>query len=382
MTLCCRWNTGLFAALFAAGCSFVLPNSAPAQDWPMHRGGPQLQGVSHSQAPSQPKLGWSFNAGKPVKGSAAIASDRVYFGDDGGTLHALDLRDGHEIWAFKTEGPIEATPLVLNNSVFFGSSDAQFYSLNSADGSLRWKYSTGDKILGGANYAPGPEGKGFRILIGGYDSSLHCLHSETGEVLWTHPTDNYINGTPALFPSGEIVFGGCDAVIHVLSLHDGAELRQIESDAYIASSVAVADGVGYVGNYGNLVLAFNPAEGRILWKYRDRNFAYFSSAAIAGPHLVIGGRDKQLHCIDRATGLSVWKFKARGVIDSSPVVCGDAVIVGAEDGRLYCVSLADGSERWAYEIGAPITASPAVANGSIVIGAEDGTVYCFTEAKP
>ena len=44
-------------------------------------------------------------------------------------------------------------------------------------------------------------------------------------------TDNYITGTPALLPTGEVLFGGCDSYIHVLSLADGKELRQIESEA-------------------------------------------------------------------------------------------------------------------------------------------------------
>jgi outer membrane protein assembly factor BamB len=222
----------------------------------------------------------------------------------------------------------------------------------------------------------------MRVLFGGYDSTLHCLEAETGRVVWTHGTDNYINGTPALFPSGEVVFGGCDAVIHVLSAVDGTEVRKIESDAYIAASVAVADGVGYVGTYGNQVLAFTPVDGAVLWRYRDRNFPYYSSAAIAGERLVVGGRDKQLHCVERATGQGLWKFRARGVIDSSPVVCGDAVVVGSEDGRLYCVELAGGRERWVYEIGAPVTASPAVGGGRLVVGAEDGNVYAFDLNNP
>ena len=123
--------------------------------------------------------------------------------------------------------------------------------------------------------------------------------------------------------------------------------------------------------------AFDPKGGDLKWKYRDRSFPYFSSAAVTADRVIIGGRDKRLHCIDRASGKGVWTFQTRGEVESSPVVCGDAIIVGSGDGRLYCVGLADGKERWAYEIGAAVTASPAVADGRIVIGAEDGSVYCF-----
>ena len=363
-----------FAATLLA---ILLPLFSQAADWPMHRGGPELRGLAQMAAPTKAELLWQFKGDKPVKGAAAIAGGRVFFGDDGGKVHALDAATGKEQWTFKTAGGIEATPLVLDGTVFIGSSDAFLYALDAGTGALKWKYETGDKILGGANHAKSPDGKSVWILIGSYDANLHCVDASTGKAVWKHATDNYINGTPALTPGGEIIFGGCDSFIHVLQLADGKELRQIESTAYIASSVATADGLGYVGNYGNIVLAFDPKGGEVKWKYRDRNFPYFSSAAVTADRVILGGRDKRLHCIDRASGKGVWTFQTRGEVESSPVVCGDAIIVGSADGRLYCVALADGKERWAYEIGAPVTASPAVADGRIVVGAEDGSVYCF-----
>ena len=371
-----RQASGLFHPLRAL-CALVMAAASASADWPMHRGNPQLQGIAESAAPAKAELAWIFNGGKPVKAAAAIAQGRVFFGDDDGTIHALELATGKEAWTFKTEATIEATPLVLEGVVFLGSSDANVYALEAATGKLKWKYETGDKVLGGANYAKSPKGDATWLLVGSYDASMHCIDAATGKAVWTHSTDNYINGSPALLPSGEVLFGGCDSYIHVLRLEDGAEVRQIESEAYIASSVAVRDGLGYVGNYGNLVIAFDPKSGEIKWKYRDRNFPYFSSAAVTADRVIIGCRDKRLHCLDRATGKAVWTFTTRGQVESSPVVCGDAIIVGSEDGRLYCVNLSDGQERWAYEIGAAVTASPAVSDGFIVVGAEDGNVYAF-----
>jgi len=368
--------------LCSPALAFALLVSSALADWPMHRGGPQLQGIAEMAAPAKAELAWTYHAGKPVKAAAAIAGGRVFFGDDEGVIRALDLATGKEAWTFKTEAGIEATPLVLDGVVFLGSSDANVYALEAATGKLKWKYATGDKVLGGANHAKSPKGDATWLLIGSYDSNLHCVDAATGKAVWTHGTDNYINGTPALLPTGEVMFGGCDSFIHVLKLEDGAEIRQIESEAYIASSVAVRDGLGYVGNYGNLVIAFDPMSGEIRWKYRDRNFPYYSSAAVTADRVIIGSRDKRLHCIDRATGKQVWVFQTRGQVESSPVVCGDAIVVGSEDGRLYCVNLADGQERWAYEIGAAVTASPAVSDGFIVVGAEDGNVYAFKSSSP
>jgi len=365
----------MIRAVIAAWLALVA--SALAADWPMHRGNPQLQGRANMTAPAKPELLWTFKAGKPIKAPAAISQGRVIIGDDAGVVHALDLAKGTETWTFKTEGPIEAAPLVLEGVVYIGSSDGRVYALDAASGTPKWKYETNDKVLGGANYVKNPDGDGWWIIVGSYDMLLHCIDAATGKMLWTVETENYINGTPAITTAGEVIFGGCDAFIHVVSVKERKELRKFESGAYIAGSAAVDGGMGYVGHYGNEVLAFSPGEGSILWKYRDRSFAYFSSPALTATQVLIGGRDKRLHCIDRAKGTGVWTFQTRGQVDSSPVICGDAVIVGSEDGRLYCVNLADGKERWTYEIGAPITASPAAADGRIVIGAEDGALYCL-----
>ncbi len=362
--------------------AFALLATSAFADWPMHRGGPQLRGIAEMPAPAKAVQLWSANLGKPIKAGAAIVGGRVFVGDDAGTVHALELATGKVTWTFKTEGSIEATPLVLDGVVFLGSSDANLYALDAATGALKWKYETGDKILGGANHAKAPDGKATWLLIGSYDSNLHCIDAATGKAVWTHQTDNYINGTPALLPTGEVLFGGCDSFIHVLALADGKELRQIESDAYIASSVAIADGIGYVGNYGNIVLAIDPKAGSVLWKYRDRNFPYFSSAAVTADRVFLGSRDKRLHCIDRPSGKSVWTFQTRGEVESSPVVCGDALVVGSGDGRLYCITLADGKERWNFEIGAPVTASPAASDGVIVVGAEDGNLFAIGTLDP
>jgi outer membrane protein assembly factor BamB len=365
------------AAMISAAALLVTGNLSVRAEWAMHRGNPELQGIADSPAPAKAELAWTFTAGKPIKAAAAISGGKVFVGDDEGVIHAVNVTDGKEAWSFKTEAGIEATPLVLDGVVFLGSSDANVYALEAATGKLKWKYATGDKVLGGINHAKSPKGDATWLLLGSYDTNLHCVDATTGTAVWTHSTDNYINGTPALLPSGEVLFGGCDSYIHVLRLEDGSEVRQIESEAYIASSVAVRDGLGYVGNYGNMVIAFDPKTGEIKWKYRDRNFPYFSSAAVTEDRVILGSRDKRLHCIDRTTGKAVWTFQTRGQVESSPVVCGDAIAVGSEDGRLYCVSLADGKERWAYEIGSPVTASPAVSDGLIVVGSEDGNLYAF-----
>jgi outer membrane protein assembly factor BamB len=205
---------------------------------------------------------------------------------------------------------------------------------------------------------------------------LHCLDAVTGKTNWTFESQNYINGTPAI-SEGQTVFGGCDAVLRVISLADGKQAKEIPAGAYVAASAAVVDGKAYFGHYENEFLCFDLKKGEKVWGYRDKGFPYFSSPAVTSDRVIFGGRDKVLHCVKREDGTSVWSFPTRGKVDSSPAVCGDKVVVGSDDGRIYLVRLKDGKEAWSYEIGRPIGSSPAVAGGKIVVGADDGNVYCF-----
>jgi outer membrane protein assembly factor BamB len=349
---------------------------ATGHEWPMHRGDPQLQGRSADPAPKKPVLRWKFNAGKPVHGSAAIAGGRVYFGDTGGVLHCVGLADGKEIWSFNSESAIEATPLLLDGLCYVGAADGRLYAIDAATGAKKWAHETGDKILASASWCKDPASAAKWVLVGSYDFSFYALDAVTGKELWKVETENFVNSTPAITSDGFALFGGCDSLLHVVSLKERKEVRKLEAEAYIAASAAADGRMAYFGNEAKKVFAFDTSTGDLAWTYRDRSFAYYSSPALSPDSVIIGGRDKRLHCISRDKGEQRWTFATKADVDSSPVLCSDGGIVfGSMDGRLYCVELADGKERWNYEIGSEISASPAVANGVIVIGAEDGILY-------
>jgi outer membrane protein assembly factor BamB len=133
-----------------------------------------------------------------------------------------------------------------------------------------------------------------------------------------------------------------------------------------------------VGTFGNEVLGIDLARRAVRWTYRTtRTFPFYSSAAIAGDRLVVGGRDKIVHCVARSTGRALWTFPTRARVDSSPLVVGSRVFVGSNDGKLYELDVASGRKVWEFTAGSPLTASPAAAEGALVIGSQDGTLFCL-----
>jgi outer membrane protein assembly factor BamB len=350
-----------------------------SEDWSIFRGDPALTGVASGGLPDDLALLWSFEAEGAIVSSPVIADGRIFFGSDDGHVYAVEAATGEKAWSFATEDIIEAPPLVHEGVVYIGSSDFHFYALDAATGSLVWKYETDDQILGGANVVR-VVGR-TRIVVGCYDNRLYCFDAAGGELVWTYETNNYVNGTPAVVDD-RIVFGGCDAVLHVVDPARGEAAAKIPlgEECHVAGSVAVADGRVYLGHYGNAFVCVDLDRAEVRWTYTSPRFPFFSSPAIGADRVVFGGRDKQLHCADRADGTPLWTVRTRRKVDGSPVICDDKVVFGSGDGRLYVVGLSDGRELWSYDIGQSIFSSPAVAAGMIVIGANDGRLYAFGAA--
>ena len=353
-------------------------HSQETGDWPRHRGDSALQGNSGQKIGTSLKLDWVFDAGDFLKSSVVVSEGIAYVGADTGILHALDVKTGKEKWQYKTGLSIEAPPLVHAGMVYVGSTDGFLYALDSESGKLKWKYETDGEIMGAANQAVRPKSKDSVIVVGSYDNFVHCVDAKKGKVIWKFETQNYVNGVPTIYNDKYVVFGGCDSVLYIVNLENGKLIRSVEVEAPIAASVAVGDGVGYVGNMDRAVMAFDLDTGEVVWNYRSKSFPYFSSPALTAKQVLIGGRDKGLHCINRVSGKNEWRFAARGRIDSSPVVAEDKVVFGSMDGKLYLISLEDGTEIVSYEVGEAISSTPALAGGRIFVGCEDGKVYAFS----
>ena len=149
--------------------------------------------------------------------------------------------------------------------------------------------------------------------------------------------------------------------------------------AYTGASPAIADGRAYYGTYKNEVLSVDLKAKKVAWRYKhpERNFPFYSSPAIAGDRIIVGGRDKIVHALERKTGKSLWTFTTGARVDSSPAVSGGRAYIGSNDGKLYVLDVASGKVLFQFEAGGPLSASPSVAGGRLVIGSQDGKLFCL-----
>ena len=365
--------------------AYTQSRAQTATDWQFTRSNPEMTGVSKTELHTPLTLAWQFATmekpkGKPemLTSSATVRNGKVYVGNKDGKFYCLELATGKKLWESSApKGSFEGAPGFAGDLIIAGSTDSKIYSWNAETGLPNWNFETDGEVHAAVNVWTDPASKEQRVFVGSYDYKLYCLNPKDGKKIWDAETGYYINGGSAV-ENGKIVFGGCDAVLHVHDALTGKEIKQVDVGSYIGNNVALADGVAYVSHYGNKVGAYSLTEGKKLWEYGERDFEYYSAPAVFEKIVVVGGRDKRLHGIERATGKGLWEFKATGRVDSSAVICnGKTAIVGADDGFVYVIDIATGKEVWKYEIGAPVRTSAAVAGDWIIYGADDGVIYCF-----
>jgi outer membrane protein assembly factor BamB len=219
----------------------------PDGNWPQFHYDQAQAGFVAGELPDKLSLAWRFKAGSAVKSSPAIVNNIVYIGSSDKHIYAIDIKTGKQVWSRLLDNEIEASPTVIENMVFIGTIAGTVYALDSGTGAERWKFSTGDKIVGGANWYKDGENH-LCILTGSYDSTIYSLDALTGKAIWQYETGNYINGSPAI-DDKYCVFGGCDAVIHIINLSDGKKTGELDTGAYIAASAAIRGGFVFMGNY-------------------------------------------------------------------------------------------------------------------------------------
>src|SRR5205814_981643 len=119
-------------------------------------------------------------------------------------LYALSLADGKPRWTYAAKpvappasttskpasrkaaddepNAIHSSPCVYDATVFFGDEGGTFHAVDAATGRGRWTFATEDQIVSSANIS------GDNVLFASYDANLYCLNRRSGTLLWKHET--------------------------------------------------------------------------------------------------------------------------------------------------------------------------------------------------
>jgi outer membrane protein assembly factor BamB len=142
--------------------------------------------------------------------------------------------------------------------------------------------------------------------------------------------------------------------------------------------VSIADNRVYAaGNHGDVV-AFNLANGRVIW-HAATHAPLSGGTAASADVVLVGSSDGQLFSFNAANGKPRWKVRLNGEVLAAPTISERLIAVRTVDGKLHGLDPSDGHEVWVQEQQVPRlslrgTARPLIVGDVVLCGFDNGKV--------
>jgi outer membrane protein assembly factor BamB len=209
-----------------------------------------------------------------------------------------------------------------------------------------------------------------RVFVGSSDRGLYALRADDGSLVWRFETLGFVQCAPLYDPVENVVyFGSNDGALYRVAADDGRLLWRFASNAEISQRPVLSDGVLYVVNANDTVLALDPKTGQALWTQHRTPAMGMEVAGYSGPlvwrgKVYAGFSDGTVAAFDAKTGSERWapvdlaaeaeqtlgEVPQYFDVDTTPVAdvidAGPAVFVGSYAGGLFALDADTGTQIW------------------------------------
>lgn len=218
-----------------------------------------------------------------------------------------------------------------------------------------------------------------RAFVGSSDGGLYAVRVESGEVLWRFETAGAVQCEPLYDAASDAVFfGSNDGALYKVRAVDGKLIFRFMTNAEISRRPVLRDGVLYVVNANDTLIALDAATGEMRWhQHRTPAFgmeiAGYAGPALGGDKVYTAFSDGTVMAYDITDGSEEWPQvdlaaeaeQASGEtpkyldVDTTPIVdriaSGEVVFVAGYAGGVFALDADDGSRAWANEKAAGVT---------------------------
>ena len=193
--------------------------------------------------------------------------------------------------------------------------------------------------------------------------------------------------------SGCSIFGNKDdeelEPMELVDIEETLDVRRVWSASVGKGTEALRIGLSpagdgervYAASYDGNVVAFNPENGRRIWRV-ETDTVLSSGPGVGEGLVVVAGYDGDLVALRAEDGSEVWRVNIAGESLARPIVSDDLVIVYTIDGRLRVLSSFDGTERWTFEQSLPAltqrgSSVPILVGNTIICGFDNGRLVAL-----
>lgn len=390
----------LAVALLAAWAA-----TAHAGEWPSFRG-PGASGVADGQGLP---VDWEVRTGRNVRFKAKVP----------GLGHSSPVVWGDRIFVTTAVGASAEAPLVLGDEGGIGLAPDggtlswRLYCLSADDGRVLWN----TEAFSGrprakrhvkssqANATPATDG---RTIVGLFGSEGAAGFDWSGKLLWKadlgvmnpgllgDATSEWGHASSPVL-ADDRVFVQVDrhegSFLTALDLASGRRLWTVARDERPVWATPLHHEVGgrkelvVVG--GQYVRAYDPRDGRELWRFKDEAEVKTPSPFVAGGLVVLAGgyRGRPLYALkagasgdvsvpEGATGgpFLAWRTEPGGPYTSTPLAYRDRLYAVRDEGIFTAYDLKTGALLYRERTGATHSASPVASDRRVFLAAEGGEV--------
>ena len=397
---------GVFALVAATAVAVsTQPDSLPARV-PAAPDSPEPDGAPHpdSQAahpspvrafPSAEEMQqeWPSFRGSSGSGVAANASAPVTW----------DAKTGTNI-LWKTEVPLPglSSPVVWGNAVFVTGADesqSNLFRFDADTGALAWSATI--KLPGGARppkpevgeetslAAPTPATDG-RLVYALFPTGEIAAFDFSGKQVWARnigPLENQYGYASSLaiyqdrlliqIDRGQAEDG--QSRMLALNTQTGQPLWEVKRDvAGSWSSPVVLDVNGQpqlITCASPFVIAYNPVDGKELWRNKCLESDVAPSPILAGNMIVAVAPNSAIVGLHPGATDTAWKIEQGAPDATSPVSDGQRLYIVESSGALTCYDIQTGKVVWTHDLDNMFYASPAIAGNALILVSRKGNSW-------
>lgn len=383
-----------------------LPQVRGLSDWTQTNGN-SAHNSGHLDAPSNPTLAWSQDAGvgtsedSAITGAPIVVGGVVYVLDAAAELSAFDARSGGLRWQVSLvpnedeegEEGFGGGLAADGGKLFVATGFGEVLALSPASGEILWRRAVG------APFRAAPAAIGGLVVAVTRDSQSFGFDAEDGTVRWRHqgvaPDASYLGGaSPAIVGQIALVPYGSGELVAL----DAVTGRQIWSAVLTGgrrglARAAITDLTGdpvavgpYVisANQSGRTAAFEGRTGRRVW---TRQIGTTLPIWPAGDTLYMLSDTSALTRLDAQSGVTLWEVELPAYEDpedledpisySGPVLIGGRVLLSDSLGNLWSFDGLSGQGGVSGQVPGGAISGLVAAGGMLYTLSEDAVLHAY-----
>lgn len=223
--------------------------------------------------PTSGRTEWRKELPGRTESSPLVVGNRVFFGDEDGTLYAVSRRNGHTLWTTQLCGAIKAAPAYQHGILFAGDYGGCMNAVNSHTGKVKWQSSSQGLGFGttGAFYSTPAVAFG-RVYSGNNDHRVYSFEASDGTLAWSHSTGDQVYSGPTVADTPNtpptVYIGSLDGSINALDAKSGDTRWSRSAGGPVIGSLSAVGNIVYVASYSpKQTNGFAMKSGRQIFHY-------------------------------------------------------------------------------------------------------------------